>query len=523
MADAAVVPRLAEVESQAASRLDFDQVSTHCTTSTVVRDTTLAYSGSASLKVHTENDGACSGPYARAIFKANSPHHLVEGDDFWFGAAIYLPTGFYSAHTSYTDLLRVDSYVGDDSTNTPFADRAEINFASWGNDDLYVRAARGSTNRVLIGPISPTELPEESWNWVEVHADLSSANGSAYTELKINGESMGSSETANLFAGAAPLNRLRYGIVSTGTSGSGNLTAYFDRASINRTELGPSTREPTPSETENPVSLWRLNETGGTKAADTMGVAPGTYVNGPTLAVPGIVGDGVDTAASFDGVNDYVAIAPTAPLNMKDGVTLEAWAKADSLQGSMIRRNNSYELRPRSDGSVLFRVWIGDTARSLTSAADTVSAGDVHHLVGTYDGASMKIYVDGSQVASTPQTGTMTHDDNTLYIGRNDYSNTYFDGIIDEPAIYSGALSAGTIRDHFEEGKTRGEALGQVSDTSATADLSGYSSPVGSQSEDESLALPEVSSEPTAEVEGNSNEFTLAEWFLWFYSMYLSP
>jgi Concanavalin A-like lectin/glucanases superfamily/Polysaccharide lyase len=488
-AGAEPVPRLASLESPTASPFDFDQVSKRCATSTATRNTTLAYSGSASLKVHTENDPACGGAFARGILRANSTRHLVEGDDFWFGAAIYLPTGFYSAHTSYTDLLRVDSYVHDDSTSTPFADRAEINFASWNNDSLNVVAARGDTSVRLIGPISPAQLPEGSWNWVELHVKLSPSNGTAYTELKINGKSLGSSTTANLFAGAAPLNRFRYGIVSTSWNGSGNLTAYFDRASISPTERGPipppSTEpeptpspepepappaepEPTPSPEPEPapspepepmpsqVSRWRLDELSGVTAWDAMGTAPGLYVNEPTLGVEGIVGDRLDTATSFDGVDDYVTVAPTAPLDMEEGLTLEAWVKADAFRGSMIQRNNSYELRPQGSGSVLFRVWTDGTIRALSTAPETLSPGDIHYLVGTYDGESMKIYVDGALVASRLLTGPISHDPSPLYIGRNGRLDTYFKGIIDEVAIYSEALSASTILDRFERGKILG-------------------------------------------------------------------
>ena len=156
-------------------------------------------------------------------------------------------------------------------------------------------------------------------------------------------------------------------------NGSGNLTAYFDRASINPTERGPIQPE-TPenpesepeSEPESPgpehvpsrVGLWRLGETGGTVAADAVGTAPGVYLNEPTLGVPGIAGDNGDTAVSFDGVDDHVAIAPTAPLDMRDGVTLEAWVLASTFRGSMIQRTNSYELRPQGNGNIVFRVWV---------------------------------------------------------------------------------------------------------------------------------------------------------------------
>jgi hypothetical protein len=464
-ANANVVPRLAELESPTSSPYDFDQVSKRCSSTVATRDKTLAYSGSASLKVQANKDASCATTFARGIFQANSTRHLVEGDDFWFGAAIYLPAGFYSTHAAYSDLLRLDSYVRDNSSSTPFLERAEINFASWSNDSLYVRAARGGTQRTLIGPISPKELPEGTWNWVEIHVDLSTDDGAAYTELKINGESLGSSRAANLFAGAAPFNRLRYGLVSMGWT-AGSLTAYVDRASLSPTERGPIARtepEPEPEPPAPPsepepspslVSLWRLNETSGTTAADTMGAAPGAYVNEPTLGAEGIVGDALFPAVSFDGIDDHVVVPATAPLNVKDGLTIEAWVQANAYRGSMVQRTNSYELRPQGSGNIVFRVWVDGIMESLASGPETISTGDVHHLVGTYDGTSMKIYADGQLVASQPQTGQITHSVDPLYIGRNSRMDTYFRGVIDEAALYSAGLSADTVFEHYEDGKS---------------------------------------------------------------------
>lgn len=473
-ANAEIAPRLADLEAQTASPYEFDQVSKHCSTSAITRVTGLAYSGSASLKAHTQNSETCSGPYARGIFRANSTQHLVEGSDFWFGAAIYLPAGFYAAHTGYTDLLRVDSYVHDDGTSVPYSERAEINFASWSNDSLYVRAARGGTARTLIGPISPASLPEGKWNWVEVHVKLSSAGGTAYTELKVNGSSLGSSKTANLFAGAAPLNRLRYGIVSANSAGSGNLTVYIDRASLSASERGPVSRstapsseepasepEPEPSES-NPVvetiGLWPLDEISGTAVDDATGSSPGTYVNGPTLGVSGIDSDGVGTAVSFDGVDDYVEIASNPALDPSEGLTVEAWCKAGAYSGSLVQRVKAYELRPQPNGNLIWRIWIDGARETLTAGRGTVSTGRVHQLVGTYDGTKMRLYLDGYEVASRnasgpPDRGTT----DPLYIARNSRTDTYFGGVVDDVAIYSEALSAATVLEHFRRGTLFGQ------------------------------------------------------------------
>lgn len=251
-AQAVVVSRVGDMETGAASPFDFDQITTQCPTSVAARETALGYSGSSSLIVHTENDPACEGAYARGIIREEAPNHLLEGDELSIEAAVFLPSGFYEAHSGYTDLIRADSYVRDDGSNTPFADRAEINFASWDNDEIHVRAARGGSSANLIGPLPPSVLPEGSWNLVELHLRLGAIDGSALTELRINDQLLGSSASANLFAGAEPLNRVRFGIVSTNSTGSGNLTAYFDRATIRDIGTSPEPKPGSPPAPEEP-------------------------------------------------------------------------------------------------------------------------------------------------------------------------------------------------------------------------------------------------------------------------------
>ena len=64
----------------------------------------------------------------------------------------------------------------------------------------------------------------------------------------------------------------------------------------------------------------------------------------------------------------------------------------------------------------------------------------------------MRIFLNGKEIASKAQNGSMTHNSNTLYIARNDFSSTYFDGVIDEVAIYDEALSEATLSQHYQSG-----------------------------------------------------------------------
>ena len=58
----------------------------------------------------------------------------------------------------------------------------------------------------------------------------------------------------------------------------------------------------------------------------------------------------------------------------------------------------------------------------------------------TYDGATMRLYVNGTQVASRAQTGAIQATDNPLWIGGNSPYGEYFQGLIDEVRVYNRAL-----------------------------------------------------------------------------------
>jgi hypothetical protein len=67
------------------------------------------------------------------------------------------------------------------------------------------------------------------------------------------------------------------------------------------------------------------------------------------------------------------------------------------------------------------------------------------HLAVTYDGATLRLYVNGTQVATRAQTGAITSSTNPLRIGGNAVWGEYFNGVIDEVRVYNRALSAAEI------------------------------------------------------------------------------
>ena len=64
----------------------------------------------------------------------------------------------------------------------------------------------------------------------------------------------------------------------------------------------------------------------------------------------------------------------------------------------------------------------------------------------TYDGSSMRLYVNGVLVSTRAQTGSTAVSTGLLQIGGNGVWGEYFSGAIDEVRIYNRALSAAEIQ-----------------------------------------------------------------------------
>ena len=68
------------------------------------------------------------------------------------------------------------------------------------------------------------------------------------------------------------------------------------------------------------------------------------------------------------------------------------------------------------------------------------------HLAATYDGATVRLYVNGAQVSSRAQTGQIAISTNPLQIGGDSIYGQYFPGNIDEVRVYNRALSTAEIQ-----------------------------------------------------------------------------
>ena len=214
---------------------------------------------------------------------------------------------------------------------------------------------------------------------------------------------------------------------------------------------------------DGPVSYWRLSDSSGTSAVDQTGTNPGTVSGGVTLGQPGALGDG-NTAMLFDGIDGTgvsVANSPSlAGINTASAVTMEAWINARSLTmpsgfrlfygfpGQLATYLGLYN--NGSGAKVVVSMVIGGVQKSFV-AGPTVAADTWYHVVATYDGATLTLYMNGAAVGQVAGlSGLVGIGSSGMRIGSYPSAGTFgFDGRVDEAAIYARALSAGQIATHY--------------------------------------------------------------------------
>jgi hypothetical protein len=197
------------------------------------------------------------------------------------------------------------------------------------------------------------------------------------------------------------------------------------------------------------VAAYGFDAGSGTAVADSSGQGnAGTVAGGALWSTAGKVG----SALSFDGVNDMVTVPDANSLDLTTGMTLEAWVNPSLFGGwrtALLKEqagNQVYSLYATSSaGPPGTYLMIGGAQQGM-NATSALATGAWTHLAATYDGATQRIFVNGTQVASRAQTGAITTSTGALRIGGNSVWAEWFAGLIDEVRVYNRALSATEIQ-----------------------------------------------------------------------------
>lgn len=221
---------------------------------------------------------------------------------------------------------------------------------------------------------------------------------------------------------------------------------------------------------DSPVGYWRLGEGSGTTAADSSGNSgAGTYVGGTTLGASGAPVSDSDTAVSMDGSSGYVQVPSSSALNPSAHVTVEAWVnpstgqfadqKAIVMKGYTSHSSPYYQYgltmldSSSAPKDVTFWATVGGGLRYVDMINSGWTYSSWNHIVGTYDGSALRLYVNGILQASTAASGALSGYSTVLDIGAYENlakNSTYlYGGALDEVAVYGSALSQARINAHY--------------------------------------------------------------------------
>lgn len=193
---------------------------------------------------------------------------------------------------------------------------------------------------------------------------------------------------------------------------------------------------------------WKLDESEGTVAADSSGNRhDGTLCGNPVWQPKG---GKIGGALQFDGMQDAVDTGWADDLATW---TVAVWVKSPAAPvgaqapSGPVHRQANYQINwnhhtSEHRGDVGFR----DSSNWRHASLGSLSADTWYHLVGTFDGRSLKAYKDGVLVSESSASGRPVHERATLKLGRHATDEGYFAGTIDEVCIFAYALSIDEVK-----------------------------------------------------------------------------
>ncbi|HEY7117532.1 MAG TPA: Ig-like domain-containing protein, partial [Tepidisphaeraceae bacterium] len=204
------------------------------------------------------------------------------------------------------------------------------------------------------------------------------------------------------------------------------------------------------------VAAYGFDEGAGTLVHDVSGTGNDGAVNNVLWSAAGKFGGAMQFAGA---TNSFVQVADNPSFHLASGMTLEAWVRPSSLNSpdngwcaaiAKDHRNSSNDISyalysARGNNTPpSSHIQVGQTDYGTTGGT-RLSLNTWYFLASTYDGKTLRTYVNGTQIGSKNITGTIAVTTDALKIG-GDWSGEMFTGLIDNVRIYNSALAQAAIQ-----------------------------------------------------------------------------
>ena len=229
----------------------------------------------------------------------------------------------------------------------------------------------------------------------------------------------------------------------------------------------PATSNPYPSHVtaDGAQPYWRFAETSGSSFASAVGSYTGTWSGSPSLNQPGALSSDSNGSVKLNGSNQYGNVPSASGLSKSNNFTLELWFKRAGGTGTLqalagkplttATKSENYAIWLTTGNKVEFQVGNGTSKSQVLDSSGTITdTTNWHHIVATFASGVMKLYVDnGSPTTVTAAFTAAGTNTSTFDIGRAGTAN-YFNGLLDEMALYGSVLTATQVNDHYTTATT---------------------------------------------------------------------
>jgi len=172
---------------------------------------------------------------------------------------------------------------------------------------------------------------------------------------------------------------------------------------------------------------------------------------------------GGGVALDFDGSNDYVDLGHSSAFSSSSSITVVAWVLPEAAEdnkhivskGTHVNyTTREYSIQgPWSNNKWLGAISISSDAEYTVSSSNNATLNKWSHVALTYNGSNLVLYINGESEASSSVSGSINTTSNSLYFGDHVHSSSdyYFDGKIDDIAIWNTALSQSQVQGYMHK------------------------------------------------------------------------
>lgn len=203
------------------------------------------------------------------------------------------------------------------------------------------------------------------------------------------------------------------------------------------------------------VGYWKMDEASWNGTSGEVLDASGNENNGVRVGNATTAAGKFGNGGTFDGTGDYTSVSDSAVFNAAN-LTYSGWVKFDNITSDaynalIAKHGQMIFYLPGSSNNFAFYVYgSGGTNCETVNAysSSNFTNGTWYHFAATYNGKNKKIFVNGSEVASSAcSLSGYTDNANSLTFGGVNFDSVYdLDGTIDELRIYNRALSPAEVR-----------------------------------------------------------------------------